>query len=77
VTNGEFTATLGQRLHRPAFFPVPRQLLELVYGEMARATLLASARVMPDRLLAGGFVFRQPDIVAALRHVVGSQETAS
>jgi len=32
---------------------------------------------MPDRLLAGGFVFRQPDITAALRHVVGSQETAS
>ena len=77
VTNGEFTAALGQMLHRPAILPVPRKLLELVYGEMAGATLFASARVMPGRLLAGGFVFRQPDIAAALRHVVGSQETAS
>ena len=77
VTNGEFTAALGQLLHRPAFFPAPRRLLELVYGEMAGATLFASARVMPGRLLAGGFVFRQPDIAAALRCVVGSQETAS
>jgi hypothetical protein len=74
VTNGEFTAELGRMLHRPAFLPVPRWLLDLVFGEMAGATLLASARVMPDRLLAGGFVFRQPDIAAALRCVIGSGE---
>jgi len=76
VTNGEFTAGLGRMLHRPAILPVPRWLLELVYGEMAGATLFASARVMPVRLLAGGFVFRQPDIAAALRHVVGSRGSA-
>jgi uncharacterized protein (TIGR01777 family) len=74
VTNREFTAALGRLLHRPAVLPVPRRLLELVYGEMAGATLFASARVMPGRLLAGGFVFRQPDIVAALRHVISSGE---
>ena len=72
VTNGEFTVALGQWLHRPAFLPVPRRLLELVYGEMAGATLFASARVMPARLLAGGFIFRQPDLAAALRHVIGT-----
>jgi len=70
VTNGEFTVALGQLLHRPAFLPVPRRLLELIYGEMAGATLFASVRVMPGRLLAGGFVFRQPDIAAALRHAL-------
>jgi len=77
VTNGEFTAVLGRMLHRPVFLPVPRWLLELVYGEMAGATLLASARVMPGRLVAGGFIFRQPDIAAALRHVVGSKGSAA
>jgi hypothetical protein len=76
VTNGEFTIALAQLLHRPAFLPVPRWLLELIYGEMAGATLFASARVMPDRLLAGGFVFRQPDIAAALRHVIRSGRSA-
>lgn len=76
VTNGEFTAALGRTLHRPAVLPVPRWLLELVYGEMAGATLFASARVMPDRLLAGGFAFRQPDIVAALRYAIGSGGSA-
>ena len=77
VTNRDFTAALGRMLHRPTILPVPRWLLELVYGEMAGATLLASARVMPGRLLGGGFIFRQADITAALRHIVGSQETAS
>jgi len=77
VTNGEFTAALGRRLHRPAILPVPRRLLELVYGEMAGATLLASARVMPGRLVAGGFIFRQPDIAAAFRCVIGSGGSAA
>jgi hypothetical protein len=76
VTNGEFTAALGQLLHRPAFLPVPRWLLKLVYGEMAGATLLARARAMPGRLGASGFAFRQPDIAAALRHVIGSGGSA-
>jgi uncharacterized protein len=77
VTNGEFTAALGRLLHRPAILPVPRRLLELVYGEMAGATLFASARVMPGRLLTSGFAFRQPDIAAALRHVMGSGGSAA
>jgi len=70
VTNGEFTAVLGRLLHRPTVLPVPRWLLEMVYGEMAGATLFASARVMPGRLLASGFVFRHPDIAGALRRVI-------
>ena len=77
VTNGEFTAGLGRMLHRPEFLPVPRRLLELVYGEMAGATLLASARVMPGRLVAGGFIFRQPDMTAALRHVIDAGGSAA
>ncbi len=72
VTNAEFTCALAQLFHRPAILPVPRWLLMLVFGEMAGATLLASMRVRPDRLLAGGFAFRQPDITAALRQAIGA-----
>jgi uncharacterized protein (TIGR01777 family) len=76
VTNRAFTAALGRVLHRPAILPVPRWLLQLVYGEMAGATLFASARVTPARLGATGFAFRQPDIVAALRYAIGSGGSA-
>lgn len=67
VTNREFTEALGQALHRPALFPVPAAALHLLFGEMADATLLASQRVAPDRLLGDGFVFRFPRLDTALR----------
>jgi uncharacterized protein (TIGR01777 family) len=70
VTNAEFTATLARVVHRPALFPVPTVALNLVFGEMAQATLLASQRVMPRRLLAAGYTFRQATLEPALRAAV-------
>jgi uncharacterized protein (TIGR01777 family) len=72
VTNAEFTRVLARVLHRPALFPVPAAALELLFGEMARETILASARVMPARLLEQGFPFRFSVLEAALRHELGS-----
>lgn len=57
VTNAEFTHTLGRVLHRPAFFRVPSLVLRAALGEMAQDALLASTRVMPERLRAAGFLF--------------------
>jgi NAD dependent epimerase/dehydratase family enzyme len=37
---------------------------------MADSTLLASARVLPERLLGSGYRFEQPDLETALRHVL-------
>jgi NAD dependent epimerase/dehydratase family enzyme len=37
---------------------------------MADATLLSSARVRPDKLLASGYRFRFPTLEGALRHVL-------
>ncbi|MGH9756345.1 MAG: DUF1731 domain-containing protein, partial [Candidatus Acidiferrales bacterium] len=54
-------------LHKPAFFPVPSFALRLALGEMADALLLASERVMPTRLISGGYSFRFPEIEPALR----------
>ena len=62
VTNRAFTAALARALRRPALFPVPAVLLELVLGEMARELLLASTRARPRALLESGFAFRHTDI---------------
>jgi uncharacterized protein (TIGR01777 family) len=67
VTNAEFAATLGRVLGRPAIVPVPSFALELLYGEMARATLLAGQRVLPNALLRSGFRFAHPTLEQALR----------
>lgn len=71
VTSAVFTRTLGRVLCRPALAPVPAFALRLALGEMAEATLLASTRVEPRRLLASGYRFRFPDLQGALRHVLG------
>jgi hypothetical protein len=54
-------------LSRPAVLRVPAVALELLYGEMARETLLASQRAMPVALSASGFKFEEPRLEGALR----------
>jgi uncharacterized protein len=56
---------------------VPGLALRLALGEMADATLLASARVIPNRLLRSGFRFEHPDIESALRYLLGPVRTAN
>jgi NAD dependent epimerase/dehydratase family enzyme len=58
-------------LVRPAGIRVPAFALELLYGEMARATILAGQRVVPRALTAAGFEFRHPTLEQALRSAVG------
>jgi uncharacterized protein (TIGR01777 family) len=67
VTNAEFATTLGRVLTRPALVPVPSMALELMYGEMARATILAGQRVLPKALVAAAFEFAHPTLEQALR----------
>jgi len=71
VRNSHFTTTLGRVLARPALIPVPAIALTLMYGEMARQTILASQRVLPDALAASGFDFRHPTLEGAIRAALG------
>jgi uncharacterized protein len=72
VTNREFTKALGRALSRPTALPVPAFALRLaVGGEMADALLLASARVVPKRLLDTGYAFRSPELETTLRRLLG------
>jgi uncharacterized protein (TIGR01777 family) len=67
VRNSHFATTLGRVLARPALIPVPEVALVLMYGEMARGTILASQRALPDALAASGFDFKHPTLEGALR----------
>lgn len=70
VTNEEFTKTLGSVLYRPTFLPLPEFAVNLVFGEMGDALLLASTRVIPKRLLDAGFEFKYTELKAAIEHAV-------
>ena len=70
VQNAEFTKTLADVMHRPAFFPAPAFALRLVLGEMADALLLSSQRVLPQKLLQLGYNFQYADLSAALKNVL-------
>jgi uncharacterized protein len=74
VTNAEFTRAFGAAVHRPAVIPVPAFALRLAFGEMADEALLASARVVPAKLIRGGYRFADPEIAPALRSLVGSSQ---
>lgn len=72
VTNADLTKALGRALHRPSIVPVPGLALDLVLGrEMARSMVLASQRVVPERLREDGYQFRHPDVESALAHHFG------
>ncbi|HEX3793004.1 MAG TPA: TIGR01777 family oxidoreductase [Acidimicrobiales bacterium] len=68
VTNTEFTRALGRAVRRPTLLAVPSAALRLAVGrEMAEEFLLASQRVMPQRLTEAGFVFADPLLDGGLR----------
>ncbi len=70
VRNQEFVDTLGRVLRRPTLFPIPGWALRLIFGEVAEATMLASAKVTSSRLEAAGFNFENERLEAALRRVL-------
>lgn len=57
---------LAAALHRPMFLGVPGALISAVLGDAGRELLLASAEVVPERLLADGFRFRHPTAASAI-----------
>ena len=71
ATNAELTAALGRVLGRPTAIPVPATVVRAMLGEMADALLLASTRVVPQRLLETGCEFRDANLDTALRSTLG------
>jgi uncharacterized protein (TIGR01777 family) len=70
VINRDFTRSLAQAVHRPAFFHAPAPLLKLLLGDMAEEMLLSSQRVLPEAALASGYTFAYPSLDAALAQLL-------
>ena len=65
----EFANTLGNVLHRPSLFPVPKFVLKIVIGETAEV-VTASQRVDVQKLLSSGFKFNFNFIKEALNDLL-------
>ena len=77
ATNADFTRALARALRRPACLRVPAFVVKLIFGEMGREALLASARVRPAHLIESRFEFRFPQLDSAFGHVLNqSRQTA-
>ena len=70
VRNMKFTEELGRRLGRPAVFRVPAALLHHVAGDFADELLLGGQRVIPNKALSSGFVFRHETLRSALEAIL-------
>jgi len=66
VNNQEFSQQLSQQLSRPCLFPLPDFIVKLLFAEMGKELLLASTRVIPNKLLDAGFTFSYPLIAQSL-----------
>ena len=60
-TFGELQAALAEKLNRPVIGSIPNWALRLVTGEFSEA-LLASQRVLPEKMQNAGYVFEDPDL---------------
>ena len=70
VTNNKFTEELARRLHRPALFRIPDALLRRLGGDFANELLLGGQRVLPNKALSDGFVFRYQTIRSAFEAIL-------
>lgn len=69
VTNRAFSRALGRALRRPAVLPIPGAALRLLYGDMAEI-VTNGHRIVPAKLLAGGYQYRHPDLDEALEEAL-------
>ncbi len=70
VTNTKFTEELGRRLRRPAIVRIPDALLRRVGGDFADELLLGGQRVLPNKALSNGFVFRHETLRSAFEAIL-------
>ncbi|BAM89128.1 hypothetical protein S58_31290 [Bradyrhizobium oligotrophicum S58] len=70
VRNLAFAAELARCLRRPALLRVPAGLLRRIGGDFAEELLLGGQRVVPNKALSSGFVFRHQSLRSALEEIL-------
>ncbi|QIK84102.1 TIGR01777 family oxidoreductase [Sanguibacter sp. HDW7] len=66
ATSEDVTRSLARALHRPHLLVLPRPVLRLALQDAADDLLLADQAVVPERLLADGFVHAHRDVRSAV-----------
>jgi len=67
----DFSHIMGKIMKRPSWFPVPGFVLRMIFGEMAKETLLSGQRVSPRRLMKAGYRFLYPQAELAIKEILG------
>jgi uncharacterized protein len=70
TTNRAFNQILGRVLARKAIFKLPAFAARLLFGEMAKEVLLASARAIPAKLIKSKYKFQFPELENALLYIL-------
>lgn len=69
----QFAQTLGKVLNRPAYFSIPDFILYGLLGESAEM-VLASQNVSSHKITDAGFIFKYPELEAALADVIRKKQ---
>jgi len=71
VTMREFCKRLGKTMKRPSWLHVPAFVLKIIFGQMAKETMLKGHKVLPENLLKSGFDFKYREIGPAFDNMPG------
>jgi len=74
VMNAVFTRALGRIFGNQLPMPIPRSVLRVFFGPIADEALLASAHVVPSKLVRAGYPFRYPNLEDALYHALAMEK---
>ncbi|RZT62545.1 hypothetical protein EV140_1075 [Microcella alkaliphila] len=77
ATSDRVTRALAAAMHRWHLFTLPEKLISVGMGEAGRELLLASQKVVPQRLLDDGFTFRDETVEDAIQALVNPQRVAA
>ncbi|XP_055603668.1 epimerase family protein SDR39U1 [Uranotaenia lowii] len=69
ITNKDFTKAFASALIRPALFPLPEFVLNLIFGKERAVLLTQGAKVVPEKPVQLGFQYQYPDIKSACKDV--------
>lgn len=69
ITNKDFTKAFASALFRPALFPLPEFVLNLIFGKERAVLLTQGAKVVPARVQELGYQYQHPDIRSACKDV--------
>ena len=70
VQSKELNNIAGKLLRRPVWLRIPKFILTLLLGDMAKELLLSDQKVYPDKLIQEGFHFNYENVSVALSAIL-------